>query len=101
MKVLIWILTFFTIELLNTIQSYATGFRVGYLIVIALEWFIASTLCQKWDEHKKNQATNNETNKEKDSSATPILYCRRCGEKLIENSRFCRKCGTEVIISEE
>ena len=26
-----------------------------------------------------------------------ILFCRKCGEKLIENSRFCRKCGTEVV----
>lgn len=24
------------------------------------------------------------------------FFCRNCGEKLIENSRFCRKCGTEV-----
>lgn len=26
-----------------------------------------------------------------------ILFCRKCGEKLIDNSKFCRKCGTEVI----
>lgn len=31
------------------------------------------------------------------SSAAQIQFCRKCGEKLIENSRFCRKCGTEII----
>lgn len=28
---------------------------------------------------------------------TKILYCRKCGEKLINDSKFCRKCGTEII----
>lgn len=26
-----------------------------------------------------------------------IRFCRKCGEKLIDNSRFCRKCGTEIV----
>lgn len=26
-----------------------------------------------------------------------IYFCRKCGEKLVENSRFCRKCGTEIV----
>ena len=26
-----------------------------------------------------------------------ILFCRKCGERLIDNSKFCRKCGTEVV----
>lgn len=26
-----------------------------------------------------------------------IRFCRKCGEKLIENSRFCAKCGTEMV----
>ena len=26
-----------------------------------------------------------------------IQFCRKCGERLIENSRFCRKCGTEIV----
>ena len=31
------------------------------------------------------------------SSVAQIRFCRKCGEKLVENSRFCRKCGTEII----
>ena len=23
-------------------------------------------------------------------------FCRKCGDKLLENSKFCRKCGTKV-----
>ena len=26
-----------------------------------------------------------------------ICFCRKCGEKLLEDSRFCRKCGTEIV----
>ena len=29
--------------------------------------------------------------------ADKICFCRKCGEKLIDNSKFCSKCGTEVI----
>lgn len=25
-----------------------------------------------------------------------ILFCRKCGTRLDEDSRFCRKCGTEI-----
>ncbi len=35
-----------------------------------------------------------------ESAATQIQFCRKCGEKLVENSRFCRKCGTEVVKGE-
>lgn len=26
-----------------------------------------------------------------------VCFCRKCGEKLIDNSQFCRKCGAEVV----
>ena len=29
-------------------------------------------------------------------SADKILFCRKCGTRLDEDSRFCRKCGTEI-----
>lgn len=31
--------------------------------------------------------------------ADKICFCRKCGERLIENGKFCRKCGTEIINS--
>ena len=33
--------------------------------------------------------------------APKIVFCRKCGEKLIEGSAFCRKCGTEIIRGNE
>ena len=32
----------------------------------------------------------------KPAQSEQILFCYRCGEKLIENSKFCGKCGTEI-----
>ena len=29
-------------------------------------------------------------------SADKILFCRKCGTSLDEDSKFCRKCGTEI-----
>lgn len=28
----------------------------------------------------------------------PILFCRKCGNKLMENSAFCNKCGTKILL---
>ena len=37
-----------------------------------------------------------ESNEETPVIVDKILFCRKCGTKLDENSRFCRKCGTEI-----
>lgn len=26
-----------------------------------------------------------------------VCFCRKCGERMIDNSKFCRKCGTEIV----
>ena len=80
--------------------------------------WMAKILCKKWDEHRSNNAPSQTSQKEEspiesnatqgpdkvaeasdstnDNATMRICFCRRCGEKLIENSRFCRKCGTEI-----
>lgn len=35
------------------------------------------------------------------NDSSKIRFCRKCGEKLIDNSIFCRKCGTEIVNVEE
>ena len=35
------------------------------------------------------------------SEPTKICFCRKCGEKLIDDSLFCRKCGTKVLSDTE
>ena len=71
-------------------------------------FFVAKKLCSMWDEHKwvieskkKNSAQQKNIVVEESAKITDadqVRFCRKCGEKLIDNSRFCRKCGTEVVI---
>lgn len=41
--------------------------------------------------HPQTETTSNKTTDQ-------ILFCRKCGAKLLVDSQFCSKCGTEVII---
>ena len=105
MKVLIWIGCFFVATILNTILGYATGVKVGYLIFYFAVYFVAKKLCNKWDEHKEAKAEQKKATQQKTfvaeetvvENSDQILFCRKCGKKLIDNSRFCRKCGTEIV----
>lgn len=121
MKVLIWIGCFLVATILNTLLGYATGIKVGYFIFYIGVYFVAKKLCEKWDQrkHKGDSAESDDsvqTQSEQENSidsthnigtediinsANKICFCRKCGEKLIDNSRFCRKCGTEIVIEEE
>lgn len=125
MKVLIWIGCFFVATVLNTILGYVTGFKIGFFIFYPAVYFVAKKLCDKWEQHKHNSDNityteeNNDSiltqidrgsiinsadiieNKEGISDTNKICFCRKCGEKLIDNSRFCRKCGIEIVIVEE
>ena len=38
-----------------------------------------------------------EVNEGNAADADRIVFCRKCGEKLLDNSRFCAKCGTEIV----
>ena len=46
-------------------------------------------------QEKPTITTNEELTEDK------VVFCRKCGEKLLERSQFCSKCGTEVVESEE
>lgn len=101
MKVLIWIGCIFVATILNTLLGYATGFKIGYLIFYLGVYFVAKKLCDKWDEHKSKNKDSTLDNKTFIGAASKsdikVCFCRKCGERLIDNSKFCRKCGTEVI----
>lgn len=55
MKVLIWILTTVVFVSLNTLLGVATGFKLGYLLILIPIWYIAKKLCGKWDEHTRKK----------------------------------------------
>ncbi len=89
---------------------------LGLLFVI----LPAPWLCKKWDARKTQKATESQDTYAKeriedipsaadtdDMSSTdepivpekdpPILFCRKCGSKLLPESGFCSKCGTPVV----
>ncbi len=42
-----------------------------------------------------------EAKRENDSGTPKILFCRKCGARLLEDARFCNECGTEIITKGE
>ena len=104
MKVLIWFLCIFANALITTLIKEA-GVILGGIpsaLMFAATLWLARTLCKKWDEHKENKAAAQNVPVQSVKSASTdttekVLFCRKCGEKLIDNSQFCRKCGTAVI----
>ena len=103
MKVLIWFLCILANALVTVLLSEA-GILLGGIPIALLfggTFWLARTLCKKWDERKPNTAEVQypQVNcKIKKSTENKIIFCRKCGEKLIEGSTFCRKCGTKVIL---
>ena len=81
---------------------------VGGVIFLLFEYFIWYRLNMKYFKKRRiNVITDGyltdgsnritEFDEEPIADADRIRFCRKCGEKLIENSRFCRKCGTEIV----
>lgn len=54
------------------------------------EYFDACPNCGKYS---KRYVYLNEAN----THTAQFLYCRKCGEKLLDDSNFCNKCGTRII----
>lgn len=51
-----------------------------------------------YDEYMKPKQKSGFINTvEKKNKENEIRFCRKCGERLIDNSQFCCKCGTEVV----
>ena len=50
--------------------------------------------CPKCGEYRKRYVY---LNQEAPVEESKICFCRKCGHKLIDDSRFCSKCGTEVV----
>lgn len=47
------------------------------------------------------QNASNDKSNEEPTTPRKIMYCRRCGSKLIEGSEFCSKCGNQIEKEEE
>ena len=60
-----------------------------------------SCICGKSKTDNLPPVSVETTRPESDPSSDKICFCRKCGSKLIENSKFCSKCGTEVVNTEK
>lgn len=112
MKILIWVLCIFASSFITTLLK-ANGINLGAIPTFLLwigTFFLARTLCKEWDDHKRRKQSASASSAVPSANSNPvpisepvgntapqILFCRKCGEKLIENSQFCRKCGTKVV----
>ena len=107
MKFLIWFLCIFSNALITTLikESGVILGAIPTVILYGATFWLARALCKKWDEHKENKAIEQNVPAQVVQS-TPadtteqVRFCRKCGEKLLNNSQFCRKCGTEVKVEE-
>lgn len=119
MKVLIWFFTIFIFLFLNTLLGVVTGIKVGYLLIWIPICFISKFFCKAWDNRKvpKYDASANvklnipcekseallspDPNPIPQRPTSSIVYCRKCGYKLLPDSAFCSKCGTKVLVDDE
>ena len=110
MKALIWIGCKLGYSLIMTGLA-SGGIIMGALPTMALfggTFFLARYLCKKYEESQINKfrtarseddltahsdMPQQETTPDKDTSTPPILYCRKCGGLLTEDSKTCSRCG--------
>ena len=70
-------------------------FFLSFLISPLITTIITLCISKKTDECRPERDTTPIQNKTIETEN--ICFCRKCGEKLLDNSQFCRKCGTEVV----
>ena len=89
----------------NGVKQYIqSGYEIGVgiifaLIVLLISYFVWYKLNMKYF-NKRILGANNIQYAYSDEETTQIRFCRKCGQQLIDDSKFCSNCGTEIIIEE-
>ena len=113
MKAVIWVLTFVLGTVLNTFLGYATGIKMGAILLYLIEFYAAKWLCGRWEQHratkqvssdkkqamemtKRAETTNTEILLRVETPERKIKYCKVCGTLLVEGTMYCHKCGTRI-----
>lgn len=78
---------------------YFLSFLISPLITMIITFCLKNLNNVKEDTYVSQESPVITTNEELVSDK--VVFCRKCGEKLLERSQFCSKCGTEVITNEE
>ncbi len=123
MKALIWLGCIFVYSLVKTFLSSGgevLGAIPSLFLSILFVFLPAPCLCKQWDEWKakeaaasrdashEDQAGDAPAGKDADETdstggsvtpqeAPPILFCRKCGSKLLPESNFCSECGAPIV----
>ena len=75
-------------------------FLLGYLIWYRLNIkYFKKRLLAVTSDYLSNEINTNQFVNQSETLTVDIdeiRFCRKCGEKLINNSRFCHKCGIEI-----
>ena len=79
-------------QYINSKFNIDVTFVVG-IVILLLGYFIWYRLNMKYFKKRISVTTNDYFPEDADR----IRFCRKCGEKLIDGSKFCRVCDTEVI----
>lgn len=110
-KALIWIGCILGYSLIVTGLA-SGGILLGALPTLALGggmYALGRYLCKKYEESQLNKIRaakseddlgympQQETTPDEETSTPAILYCRKCGKRLIDGSDFCSYCGTSVV----
>ena len=89
MKVLIWAGMYIVIAIINEFVGLAIGIKAGFVILFAITFFVSRSLCEKWDNHKKEKKSIKE-------EAERILECNYCGYEGKNISEVCPRCGKYI-----
>ena len=85
----------------NAIVMVVLGFLGGGAISIGpyflWTWIFSNSGVKILEEKGLAFGFDTRTSEEPPVETIEILFCRKCGAKLIEGAKFCRECGTEVI----
>ena len=87
----------------QSIQQYANSeFNLGvaflvFIIVVLLHYFVWYKLNMKYFKKRIIQKRVENTEIQFETCEEQVKYCRKCGQKLIDDASFCGMCGTEVI----
>ena len=79
------------------LMLYLSVFKVNTLRDVSAPVVNRETVYQSTYQVNSAPSTPETTDAELPQTTDKVIFCRKCGEKLIENSQFCTKCGTQIV----
>lgn len=84
---------------------YFLSFLISPLITMIIALCVSDKICEHYAEnpppYKPGPEYQERSSNKFTGSDHHVFFCRKCGEKLIEDSCFCSKCGTEIEVVDQ